>query len=366
MFNSATWAAVPFHLWSAVLFVFGTMVGSFLNVCIHRMPRGESVVSPPSHCPYCNYSIPWYLNIPLVTWLWLRGRCAHCKAPISFRYFAVELLTGLTFLGTWLAFGRVHPLVALAYCILFAGFIAATFIDIEHFIIPDEITLGGVGVGFVLSVLAPELHGKATLRGGLEQSFLGIVAGAGILYLIVRGGKLAFGRKRLELAPDSKVIFGEQGLKLPDEEVPYEDLFYRESDFIELQAQSVQLGEQKVENVRVKLSQKRLEVGDEVLDPESIKEMEVVTDQITLPREAMGLGDVKFMAGIGAFVGWKGVLFSLLFSSVIGAAVGISMIALRKKEWSSRIPYGPYIALAAVLWIFSGPWFLKVFLDVGR
>ena len=88
MFDADTWARVPFHFWSLAFFMFGCIVGSFLNVCIHRMPRGESIVSPPSHCPHCNYSIPWYLNIPLVTWLWLGGKCRNCGAPIAVRYFS--------------------------------------------------------------------------------------------------------------------------------------------------------------------------------------------------------------------------------------------------------------------------------------
>jgi leader peptidase (prepilin peptidase)/N-methyltransferase len=85
MLEPQIWTAVPFHFWSVVFFVFGSIVGSFLNVCIYRMPRGESIVHPPSHCPHCDYQIPWYLNMPLLTWLFLRGRCAHCAAPISFR-----------------------------------------------------------------------------------------------------------------------------------------------------------------------------------------------------------------------------------------------------------------------------------------
>jgi hypothetical protein len=92
-----------------VFFVFGTIVGSLLNVCIHRMPRGESIVFPPSHCPHCQYAIPWYLNVPLFTWLYLRGRCANCGAKISVRYFLVELLTGVAFLGAWLAYGTAIP-----------------------------------------------------------------------------------------------------------------------------------------------------------------------------------------------------------------------------------------------------------------
>src|SRR5215831_11483647 len=127
MFDPVVWAAVPFHFWSLVFFVFGTIVGSFLNVCIHRMPRGVSIVSPPSHCPHCGYSIPWYLNVPLVTWLYLRGKCAHCGAPISIRYFLVELLTGLLFLSCWLSFGHRSFLLAIIYAMFLAGLITATF-----------------------------------------------------------------------------------------------------------------------------------------------------------------------------------------------------------------------------------------------
>src|SRR3984885_8410817 len=173
IFNPYNWSAVPFHFWSACFFVFGCLIGSFLNVCIYRMPLELSVVSPPSHCPHCKYAIPFYLNIPLVTWLALRGRCKNCGAPISPRYFIVELLTGLAFLGCWLKFGdRVHPLpsipLALVYAIFLSGLIVATFIDFEHFIIPDEITFGGIVVGIIASFLLPQLQGmRLHLRGAL-------------------------------------------------------------------------------------------------------------------------------------------------------------------------------------------------------
>src|SRR5438874_11153083 len=116
-----TWAQMPFHFWSVVFFVFGTMVGSFLNVCIHRMPLGQSIVSPPSHCPHCKYSIPWYLNIPLITWIYLRGKCKNCGAPISSRYFLVELILGVTFLGCWLELWRNWSLLALFYILFLCG-----------------------------------------------------------------------------------------------------------------------------------------------------------------------------------------------------------------------------------------------------
>ena len=192
IFNSANWG-MPFHFWSGVFFVFGCVVGSFLNVVIHRMPLEQSIVSPPSHCPHCNYSIPWYLNIPLVTWVYLRGKCANCKAPISARYFLVELLTGILFMACWLAFGHQSALLALAYCVFLAGLIAATFIDWEHFIIPDQITIGGIVVGFFFSLVVPALHGTNKLGLSLSRSFWGIVVGGGLLYGVLRLGKLLFG-----------------------------------------------------------------------------------------------------------------------------------------------------------------------------
>lgn len=354
IFDPGVWAAVPFHFWSLIFFVFGTMVGSFLNVCIHRMPRNESIISPPSHCPTCNYQIPWYLNIPLVTWIWLRGRCARCGSAIAARYFLVELLTGLFFLACWLRFGGQSPALALVYCLVLAGFIAATFIDFEHFVIPDEITLGGIGAGFICSFFVPALHNTSHAPLALRRSILGIAVGAGVVYLILRAAKVFFGRHRFELPPDTTVIFGENGVRLPDREIPYEELFYRKSDAILLQAKQIKMGERTFENAPFRLAPDVLRIGEEVFKPEEIKEMEVVTDEIVVPREAMGLGDVKFMGAIGAFLGWKAVLFSLMVSSMLGALAGVILIVLRQRDWSSRIPYGPYIAAAATIWIFGG------------
>jgi len=353
IFDSEIWAAVPFEFWAVVFFMFGCMVGSFLNVCIHRMPLGLSVVSPPSHCPHCKYSIPWYLNIPLVTWLWLRGRCRNCRAPISARYFLVELLTGLLFLGCWLRFGQRSAAVALVCCLVLAGLVAATFIDFEHFIIPDEITIGGMVVGFICSFFLPALHHVASVEDSLKESLLGMVAGGGIIYFILRIGKLVFGRQRVKLPAEARIVFTENGIELPDKSVPYEEVFYRQSDTIVMRARTVELVDRCYKDVTVRLSPELLRIEDERLNPETVPHLEAVSTEIVLPREAMGFGDVKFMAGIGAFLGWKAVIFSLMVSSAIGSVVGLTLILMGRRQ--SRLPYGPYIAMAAAIWIFAGP-----------
>ena len=164
-------------VFAAFAFILGAAIGSFLNVCIYRMPLDLSVNEPKrSFCPSCKYQIPWYRNLPLISWLSLRGKCANCGAKISFRYFGVELLTALLFLAVW---WRVwmHPraewqgqgwVLALPYWILVSLLVVATFIDFEHYIIPDEVTIGGTVAGVLLSFAMPVLHLQpSNLAGGL-------------------------------------------------------------------------------------------------------------------------------------------------------------------------------------------------------
>ena len=144
----------------------------------------------------------------------------------------------------------------------------------------------------------------------------------------------------------------------------YEELFYRRTDVIKLQASRVELSDRCYWDVPVSLTPTMLRIGEEQLKPEEVPYMQTVTDSLSLPREVMGLGDVKFMAAIGGFLGWQAVFFSLMVSSVIGSVVGMTLVALGKREMSSRLPYGPYIAAAAAFWIFGGQrlwdWFLSV------
>jgi len=165
-----------------ILFVFGSLIGSFLNVCIHRLPLEESVVWPSSHCPHCQKRIPAYDNIPFISYIFLRGKCRYCNKRISLRYPAVELLTAITFV---VLFNRFKLTYDFFFYILFVcALIIATFVDIKHRIIPDEVSVGGVILGFILSAirgfnLSPVSWSYKPMLG----SFIGIIVGGGIIYL---------------------------------------------------------------------------------------------------------------------------------------------------------------------------------------
>jgi len=177
------------------VFVIGSMVGSFLNVCIYRMPEEESIVTPRSHCTHCKKQIFWYDNIPFISYIFLRGKCRFCKKPISMRYLVVELLTALSFFILYLTFGlTVHFFV---YAAWMSALIVASFIDLSHQIIPDEISLGGLIVGLLLSALYPSLHGVHTLWLGVKASLMGALVGGGAIYLIGVFGNFVFKKESM-------------------------------------------------------------------------------------------------------------------------------------------------------------------------
>ena len=155
-------------------------MGSFLNVCIYRMPREESVVIPPSHCPRCQRLIAWHDNLPLISFALLRGACRHCREPIRWRYPVVELLTAVMTAAVLERFGAGW--LGLIYLAFVCGLIVSSFIDLEFRIIPDEISLGGLAVGLVVSVLIPALHHTDSRLVALGRSALGMLVGGGVLY----------------------------------------------------------------------------------------------------------------------------------------------------------------------------------------
>ena len=268
------------YILSFFSFALGACIASFLNVVIWRVPRGESIVSPPSHCPKCNALIKWYQNIPILAWLALRGKCANCKAPISPRYILIEALGGLLFLAAFREYGLTidTPVMWIWISLMIVG----SMIDFDHKLLPDFVTVGGMvlGVGFVMVKVAL----AALCMGGFDLalaspvlvSMVGLVFGFGLLWLIRFLGSKAF------------------------------------------------------------------------------------------KREAMGLGDVFLMGAVGALFGPVAVLVTLILSSVFGSIVGVSMVALSKTKFGKfvEIPYGPYICMGCLAWMFYGPelvnWYLRL------
>lgn len=173
---------MPETLMKAFVFVFGSIVGSFLNVCIYRLPLEQSVVTPRSYCPLCKKTIRWYDNIPLLSYVFLRGKCRYCKGVISVKYPLVELATALSFLFLYVRFSTTF---AFFYYVFFVcGLIVASFVDIQHRIIPDEISVGGIVAGFLINALGGlRLNPFAYHPARLINSLLGIVVGGGIIYL---------------------------------------------------------------------------------------------------------------------------------------------------------------------------------------
>jgi leader peptidase (prepilin peptidase) / N-methyltransferase len=248
----------------AALALIGLNIGSFLNVCIYRIPRGESVVHPPSRCMSCGKRLaPWH-NIPVLSWLVLRGRCAYCRAPVSARYPAIETLTAMVFALHGLFFELDALLVVrLAFA---AALIVLAFIDLDHRILPNPITLTGVVAGVVASFFLPP---------GWKASLIGVAIGGGALWVI------------------GEAYFRLRGI------------------------------------------------------------------------EGMGMGDVKMLGMVGAFLGWKAVLVTLVLASFAGAFVGLVMLRLQTNAMKYQLPFGTFLSAAALVASLGGDqlvaWYLSFY-----
>lgn len=357
-------------------FAIGASIGSFLNVVIYRVPNGLSVNEPRrSFCPSCKTQIPIHLNIPLVTWLVLRGKCKWCGQPIAFRYFLVELLTGIVFLAVWkLAIDPTGLAGVVVLWVFSALLIAATFIDFDHFIIPDSITIGGTVAGILGSLVVPRLHGvEIWWQGGL-QSVIGAAIGFAIVWLVVMMGKLAFGKIRHEFDEPTAFEISQPGgeeapivIRLGEHEYEWGDVFFRKWDRLEMDTCELYFNDEKREfSDSFRVVGDGFEVDGERVELENVKKVSGTIRSAVVPREAMGFGDVKFMAMIGAFLGWQAVVFTLFAASIVGAVIGLIQKFVVREEWSRPLPFGPYLALGAFIWMFIGPVIWIWYIDLLR
>jgi len=265
-------------------FLFGAIVGSFLNVCIYRIPVRGSLILPPSHCPQCKTPIKVYDNIPILSYFVLGGRCRWCKAPIPARYPLVETMMALFSVFLVLKFGLSSSFFI--HFILISSLVVVSVIDLDHRIIPDVISLPGIGVGFLASFVKPvEGHNDFLvlfvfkgLRGVLTMatldSLLGIVIGGGLLYCVAV-------------------------------------LFYWATK-----------------------------------------------------KEGMGGGDIKLLAMIGAFLGWSSTVFTILVSSLIGSIVGVGLMVVKGADSKYAIPFGPFLSMGAVIYLFFGEEIIRWYLHL--
>lgn len=266
---------IPSILASVFVFLFGLIIGSFLNVCILRIPGGKSIVTPASACPGCGAPIKPYDNIPVLSWLLLRGKCRACRKPISAMYPAVELLTGLLFLVCWLAFG--FSAQTLKWAAFSALMIVLIFTDLRERLLPDAVNFTGLGIGLLASLFTKPMDGTALWLSArlfdypppvpvlsFCDALLGAAAGSGLLWLVSEG------------------YFRLRG------------------------------------------------------------------------REGMGLGDVKMMLLVGAFLGLKRTVLTILAGSVLGTVLGILFILTRRKGSDYELPFGTFLGAAALLVVFFG------------
>ena len=322
-----------------LIFIFGAMVGSFLNVCIVRLPKGQSIVTPGSYCPKCLQSIVWYDNIPLLSWLVLTGKCRQCKAVISFRYWLVEFLTASAFYGLYRHYGL--DWVLLPYLVMVSAFIVAAFVDFAERIIPDEVSVGGIWAGIVLSVLIPRLH-----TPGHEELLLGsFLAGALVLACVGLGFIYPIFCKHLmdqEEAGNDRLV---KGLVLGALLV-----------IVVINANAPHLPAGQAGLLALSASLSGLIVGGG-----AVYAMGLIGD-IIFKKESMGGGDVKLMAMAGAFLGWKVALLAFFIAPFFGAVYGI-IEKIRTRD--SAIAYGPFLIMGTLVSQFWGEHIITWVLNGG-
>lgn len=351
---------LPCWFLPAACALIGACIGSFLNVVIYRLPRNLSINEPKrSFCPACKKSIPWYRNIPVASWLILRGKCANCHSRISFRYWIVEVMTALLFAAAAYVCRDESPLLLVPLLGWTAMGIAIAFIDAEHMIVfpRDTVIAGLLGVSAAL-LSPPWMEELPFLTERLEASFIGAAAGYIGIRLVIELGKKLFGTWKRDFPVGSRWELREPStdeeeltLVLPDGDYTWSDLFSRDSDRAIFTVAQLEIDGSSVPGDTFTLYQNRIVSGDgTIFLIESIKSASGTLEHIQANREAMGYGDAWIMMMIGALCGWEGVLFCLVAGSLTGIIAGLA----GRIGFGKPIPFGPCLLFAAAIWILGG------------
>jgi leader peptidase (prepilin peptidase) / N-methyltransferase len=356
-------------IWLIPAVLIGACIGSFLNVVIYRVPLGMSVNHPKrSFCPICKSQLTLLQNFPVVSWLFLRGKCAHCSAPIPFRYIAVEILTATLFGLVWWMF---PPLVVFFLWVLIGLLVAITYIDAEHLIIPTNLTWAGSVIGLIGCSIWPQLSSMAgfqyTWIEGLISGSVGWISGFFGLWLIVELGKKAFGKRSMRFDSDVEWFLREpvgdadpMCFVINGEDVPWWDIFVRKTDRLIIDATSVMVDGVESGAGQLVIRETEIELSDgRKFEIEKMVSLSGRAKSVVIPREAMGMGDVHLLAMIGAFFGWNGVIFSIFGASLFALIAAL----IGRIGFGKQLPFGPFITMGAAAWMFGGWKIWRLYLD---
>lgn len=354
--------------WLLPLFLglFGACVGSFLNVVIYRMPRGMSVNEPRrSFCPQCKAPIPWYLNLPVLSYLILRGRTACCGRHYTARYCVVELVCALLFAAIAWYFCTDDIITQVLLCVWMAAMLACFCIDWEQMVVLPPLTLIAAGAGVGVSLLSPWFCGEGTEPlQGLMSSLSGAFGGFLLFRLVALAGKFFFGRKQQAYdAPQEWVLRqaadGEDvELLIGNERLLWSDLFMESSNRFTLQAGTESSHETGAGELLVTVDSLTLPDGT-TLSLEEHDELRGTCRGYSSRKEAMGSGDAWLALAIGALCGWQGVVFALVGGSFIG--IGAAIVARIGR--GTPMPFGPALIAAACIWLFWGTELVAAYLE---
>lgn len=373
----------PLIFYSAWIFVLGLCVGSFLNVCVSRLPRHESLLHPPSHCPQCGHGIRPWENIPVLSYLFLRGRCSGCDQPISLQYPLVELATGILYALLWqrLWLTGATAWATLPALILAAILLAVALTDIEHGMIPDMLTVPGIGIAILLALVLPAvetplLWGPARTNVWMRPladalplqnraaPFLAAVGGAllsgGILLALREFGHLAWGKARIACDQPHQLRISALGLVIDEDEPrPFHALLPRRSDTLTVEVENAPAHAALADTVkagdRIRITRAGVQLNDQTIHFDELGELSLSSRRWWQPREVLGLGDIKLAAVLGSFLGITGAFFALMIGALLGTVWGYSALACTRGRSGGAVAFGPFLACGGMVWLFAGP-----------